>query len=249
MKQLLKGKGRHHLQNGDGANEEMVLWVMPNLETWVWSLESPWWKERSNLDKTSSDLHMHKAACAHPHIYTKRINSIKNKSYGCTTCISLPSTPALTGSSSRVTALPAPSVQLQSQESNLGSESKRLQHSTSQHRSSPNAVNAGARPACSVAEVVDISSNISKGWVYICSPPCSLSDRKLSKKLLVCSQVTSYYLNRNCSTLSQWVPQGYAFCWSDFSVCMYRNELCLVFMGGVVWGGCLFDYFVLVLFS
>jgi hypothetical protein len=87
----------------------------------------------------------------------------------------------------------------------------------------------GARLACSVAEVVDVSSNISKGWVYICSPPCSLSDRKLSKKLLVCSQVTSYYLNRNCSTLSQWVPQGYVFCWSDFSVCMCRNELCWVF--------------------
>lgn len=46
--------------------------------------------------------------------------------------------PALTGSSSRVTALLAPSVQPQSQENNLGPASKRLQHSTSQHSSSSN---------------------------------------------------------------------------------------------------------------
>lgn len=46
--------------------------------------------------------------------------------------------PALTGPSSRVTVLPAPSVQLQSQKSNSGPESKRLQHSTSQHTSSAN---------------------------------------------------------------------------------------------------------------
>lgn len=101
-----------------------------------------------------------------------------------------------------------------------------------------------------------ISEHLQGLQVYI-SPPCSLSDRKRSINLLVCSQVTSYFLNQNCFILSQWVPQEYAFCWSDFRVCMCRNELCLgvVVVVGFFWlvfvclfgeGACLIFWFGLV---
>ena len=34
-------------------------YLMPSLTTWVWSPGTTWWKERSDLHKTSSDLYIH----------------------------------------------------------------------------------------------------------------------------------------------------------------------------------------------
>lgn len=143
----------------------------PNLATWLWSLASPQWKERTNLERLSSDLQMYKLACAHSHIYTKRINLIKKKKRANPTVAQLPTPfhppPALTGSSSRVTGRPAPSVQLQSQKSNSGPESKRLQHSTSQHTPAANA----RRQAAELSNRSGgLSSSISEGSDFTSAP-------------------------------------------------------------------------------
>lgn len=127
----------------------------PNLATWLWSLASPQWKERTNLERLSSDLQMYKLACAHSHIHTKRINLIKKKKQILRLHnFQLPSIHPLLW-----LALPPGSLDVQHLQSSFSH--KRATQDPSPRDYNTARVNTrrqptpGARPPCSGTEVVD----------------------------------------------------------------------------------------------
>lgn len=189
-KTVTEGKGASSLTKrrqgewGDG--------FVGNGQTWQPEF-GPWNPHGGRRDPTSTGCpltYTHTRWHVHTHIIHKKnkFNLKKKKANPMVAQLPIPfhPPPALTGSSSRVTVLPAPSAQLQSQESNSGPKSKRLRHSMSQHPSSPN----DRRQAGMLRNRGGgrIFKHLQGLRVYTCSSPCSRPDRKLSKNLLVCTK-------------------------------------------------------------
>lgn len=212
----------------------MGRWFVGNSQTW-WPEFGPMVEGENQPPQVVLWPPHAQGSMWHTHIYTKRINLIKKKKKKQILWLHSFWFPAIHPCSDRFF--------LQGHYSNtfrfsVGQDPRR----TSQHTLSP-----GARPTCSVTRVVDTSSSNSRGSESAPPhPPCSVSDRKPSKTLLVCGQVTTYYLSWSCSILSRWVPQEIPFA-AQISVSASAETNCVwVFglFGEGVWFFCFVFAFI-----